>query len=386
MSLALQVEELRRRPWQPRPLDAPIPIDALPTPALLLHGPAFERNLARMSDHLRAAGKGLRPHAKTHKCPRIAAAQLHRGAVGICAAKVSEAVALASAGIDRILLTSPVVDAPRAALLAELAGEIRLDVVVDSPRGLAVLAEAADPHGRLGVLLDVDVAMGRTGLRGLEAQLELAGQLAETPGLEFLGIQHYAGHLMHLPSFEERRRRSLAAWGELQGLLQSLAARGLAATVVTGGGTGSYEIDPSVAALTDLQAGSYIFMDEEYRRIEASDHGSLDDFEVALTVASTVISQPRAGMVTVDAGYKAFASDSVAPVPLEAPDTRYRFAGDEHGVLIPPPGSPPPALGSVQQFVTPHCDPTVNLYDGYWVHDGEQVTEWWPISARGCSW
>jgi len=386
LSLALQVDRLRQRPWQAQALPEPLPIEALPTPALLLHRPAFERNLARMSDHLRSAGKGLRPHTKTHKCPLIARAQLSAGAVGVCAAKVSEAVALAQGGVDRILLTSPVVDAARAALIAELATQVQLDVVVDSPRGLAVLAGAANPAGRLGVLLDVDVEMGRTGLRGLDAQLALAARVADTPGLAFVGVQHYAGHLMHLAAFNERRQRSLAAWAELDALFDGLAARGLEPAVVTGGGTGTYDIDVEVAALTDLQAGSYIFMDEEYSRIEAPDGPTLEHFEVALTVAATVISQPRAGMATVDAGFKAFASDSVDPVPRDVADTRYRFAGDEHGVLIPPQGSQQPLLGSVQQFVTPHCDPTVNLYDGYWVHDGERVSEWWPVSARGCSW
>src|SRR5690606_4905003 len=137
---------------------------------------------------------------------------------------------------------------------------------------------------------------------------------------------------------------------------------------------------------TDLQVGSYLFMDQEYRVIGGRSGSTFDDFEVALVVAATAISQPREGTITVDAGFKAFASDTVRPVPLDLPDTEYRFAGDEHGVLLL--GAPPqePLLGTVQRFVTPHCDPTVNLYDWYWICRDGLATELWPIAARGCSW
>ena len=156
--------------------------------------------------------------------------------------------------------------------------------------------------------------------------------------------------------------------------------------VVTGGGTGTYDIDCDVPLVTDLQVGSYVFMDEEYRRIGSRSGARFDDFEVALTVAATAISQPRDGALTVDAGFKAFASDTVNPEPLDLPGTQYRFAGDEHGVLLLRTPTQEPLLGTVQRFVTPHCDPTVNLYDWYWICRDGLVTELWPIAARGCSW
>jgi D-serine deaminase-like pyridoxal phosphate-dependent protein len=138
--------------------------------------------------------------------------------------------------------------------------------------------------------------------------------------------------------------------------------------------------------VTDLQVGSYVFMDQEYLNIGGRESPVFDDFEVSLTVATTAISQPMETAVTVDGGYKVFASDTVNPEPLDLADSRFRFAGDEHGVLLFPKGTQQPVLGSVQRFVTPHCDPTVNLHENLWIHRGEEVYARWPISARGCSW
>jgi D-serine deaminase-like pyridoxal phosphate-dependent protein len=390
-ALELAVGALRARTWQAVALPEPVPVDELPTPALLLDLDAFERNLRRMSAFLDARGKGFRPHAKTHKCPLIAARQLQAGAVGVCAAKVSEAAVLVNAGIGRVLVTSPVATAEKARLLAELAREAeQLDVVVDADAGLSLLRQAVagqgSEHPGLGILVDVDVAMGRTGTRDRDRICRLAERAAQAPGLRFRGIQHYAGHLMHVAPHAERRERSLALWESVAGIVETLRAAGLPPPIVTGAGTGTYDIDSEVACLTDLQVGSYIFMDQEYRLIGARSGDLFDDFEVALQVATTAISQPLEGMVTVDGGYKAFASDSVEPEPLGLPGARFRFAGDEHGVLILDGGQQEPILGSVQRFITPHCDPTVNLYDYYWICREGRAIEIWPIAARGCSW
>jgi D-serine deaminase-like pyridoxal phosphate-dependent protein len=294
---------------------------------------------------------------------------------------------MVNAGIDRILITSPVVAAEKVRLIAELGAQIeQLDVVVDSRMGFDALAAVADPAAPLGVLVDVDVAMGRTGSRDHDEILRLAEACAATDGLTFRGIQHYAGHLMHVKGHDRRREKSLALWETVATLVRALGDRGLSPPVVTGGGTGTYDIDCEVGCITDLQVGSYIFMDQEYRLIGGRDGEWFDDFEVALQVAATAISQPRDGTITVDGGFKSFASDSVNPEPLSLPDTEYRFAGDEHGVLLLGAPTQEPLLGTVQRFITPHCDPTVNLYDWYWICRDGMVTELWPIAARGCSW
>lgn len=386
------LDELRARPNEPLPLTSAVRIDQLPTPALLLDEPALMRNIAKMAAFLGAHGKGFRPHAKTHKCPEIARRQLAAGAVGICAAKISEAAVLMNAGIDRVLVTSAIASPAKADLAAELARLGSLDLVVDSDLGVRLLGNAITSgsdaaNGQIGVLIDLDEEMGRTGTRSDDVMLALAEQIERAPGLVFRGVQHYAGHLMHLAGFEERRSRSLALWERVAARVERLAAAGFACEVVTGCGTGTFNIDCEVPIVTDLQVGSYVFMDQEYLLIGGRDGDRFDDFEVSLTMAATAISEPVPGKaVTVDGGYKAFASDTVAPEPLDLAGSRYRFAGDEHGVLLLGAGTQQPTLGTVQRFVTPHCDPTVNLHDAYWVHDGETVQARWPITARGCSW
>jgi D-serine deaminase-like pyridoxal phosphate-dependent protein len=380
------LDELTSRPTEPLPLSVPVEINDLPTPALLLDEAALERNIEKMAAFLSSRGKGFRPHAKTHKCPEIARRQLAAGAAGICAAKVSEAAVLINAGIEDVLITSAIVSPTKAAVVADLARRGNVDIVVDSLEGLKVLNDVLEVGDRLGVLIDLDIEMGRTGTRSDEVMLDLAEKISASEHLQFRGVQHYAGHLMHIEGFNARRDRSLGLWDKIAARVQRLEAAGFPCEVVTGCGTGTFNIDSEVEVITDLQVGSYIFMDQEYRLIGGQDSELFDDFEVSLTIATTAISQPMEVAVTVDGGYKAFASDTVNPEPLDLAGSRFRFGGDEHGILIFAKGTQQPIIGSVQRFITPHCDPTVNLHDAYWVMRDDKIHERWPISARGCSW
>ena len=391
-SVATLAALLRERRYDRLPLDEPVPLSQVPTPALLLDRNAFERNLRKMSEHLESKGKGIRPHSKTHKCPLIARAQLDHGAVGVCAAKVSEALVLCHAGIDRVLITSPVTTIDKANLVAELAGAAPdLMIVVDSELGVVQLDAAfaglgADHEGALNVLIDLDPRMGRTGVREPQDVIRLANRIAETERLRLMGVQHYAGHVMHIEGHAARREASLKHWQRASEIVTSLRQNGFEIEVVTGGGTGTYDIDCDVASVTDMQVGSYVFMDQEYLNIGSATSPVYDDFETSLTVLTTAISQPAGGAITVDAGTKGFASETVAPTCMDVAGAKFVFASDEHGIVILGDGSQQPLLGEKLQFVTPHCDPTVNLYDHYWVHQDGVVTELWPVTARGCSW
>jgi D-serine deaminase-like pyridoxal phosphate-dependent protein len=379
---------LRERRYDCLPFDEPVPLSQVPTPALLLDRNAFERNLRKMGEHLRSKGKGFRPHSKTHKCPLIARAQLDQGAVGVCAAKVSEALVLCHAGIDRVLITSPVTTIDKASLVAELAGAAPdLMIVVDSELGVARLEVAlADHEGALKVLIDLDPRMGRTGVREQQDVVRLANRIAESQRLRLMGVQHYAGHVMHIEGHAARREASLKHWQRASEIVAALRQQGFEMEIVTGGGTGTYDIDCDVGCVTDLQVGSYVFMDQEYLNIGSATGPINDDFETSLTVLTTAISQPASGAITVDAGTKGFASETVAPTCMDVAGSKFVFAGDEHGIVVLGEGSQQPLLGEKLQFVTPHCDPTVNLYDHYWVHQDGLVTELWPVTARGCSW
>lgn len=384
---AVVAAELDARPTHPAALTTAVPLADVPTPALLLDEAALMRNVDKMAAFLAGKGKGFRPHAKTHKCPEVARRQLAAGAVGICAAKVSEAYVLVQAGIDKVLITSAVLAPAKARVLAELSRQAQIDVVVDSLAGFETLSQALASDDQIGVLVDLDVELGRTGTRSDEEALMLAERISGHDNMTFRGVQHYAGHLMHVEGFAERRDRSLKLWDTVAERINKLTGAGFACEVVTGCGTGTFNIDCDVEVITDLQVGSYVFMDQEYRLIGSEQGELFDDFEVSLTVATTAISQPMgAKAVTVDGGYKVFASDSVNPEPLDLAGSRFRFFGDEHGVLLLAEGTQQPTLGSLQRFITPHCDPTVNLHDAFWVHNEDEVYSRWPISARGCSW
>ncbi|QAY76190.1 DSD1 family PLP-dependent enzyme [Sphingosinicella sp. BN140058] len=355
----------------------------LPTPALVLDLPALERNVAAMAAWARDKGVALRPHSKTHKSGEIARRQRAAGAVGICCAKLGEAEALAADGIDDILITSPVVPGQAVERLARLARTIpRLAVVVDHPDNVDRIAEAVGDGG-IDVMVDIDPGAHRTGVASASAAVALAGRIAASGGLRYRGVQYYCGTLQHVTAAGDRRTALAERADYLRTILAALAAAGLPAETVTGGGTGSFAIDAELGVLNEFQVGSYIFMDREYRDCEVVG----PTFEQALAIDTRVISVNTPGRVTIDAGLKAMATDAGAPVVLSGTDpaSRYVFMGDEHGMLITPCGGSDPGLGDLVTLVPPHCDPTVNLYDRYVVVKGDAVVAFWPVTARGRS-
>ncbi|MEX1153296.1 DSD1 family PLP-dependent enzyme [Parvibaculum sp.] len=359
----------------------------LATPALVLDLDAFERNVALMAENCKAGGLDLRPHAKTHKSVTVAKAQIAAGALGVCCAKLGEAEAMAAGGIDGILITSPVVTAQGIERLTALNAKIPdLMVVVDNPVNVRALAAAAAEAGHpLKILIDLDVGLHRTGIRPGEDALALAELVDAADKLELKGLQAYAGHLMHIHDFVERREKSLAAMQVLGDMRDTLKAKGLPCDIVSGGGTGTYNIDPEASVLTELQGGSYIFMDKQYNDV-ALGNGASFPFETSLSVQMTVVSANTKNLATTDAGFKSFSTDADPPVLLSgAPEgAGYFFFGDEQGGILLPDGAKL-EIGSTLTAMTPHCDPTVNLYDAYHVVRGDTLVDIWPIEARGRS-
>jgi 3-hydroxy-D-aspartate aldolase len=361
--------------------------DEIPTPALLLDLDRFERNLARMAAHVRAAGKALRPHAKTHRCPEIARRQVAAGALGVACAKLGEAEVMARAGVPGLLITTEVVAPSAVRRLTRLAGEAPdTMVVVDHPDNVRALARAAAEDGvTLNVLVDVHVGARRTGIEPGEPAVALGRLVTEQRALRLRGLQGYAGHCAHVMGWAARREASRAAMEPLMDTRARYEAAGLPVEIVAGGSTGTHDIDVELAGLTELQAGSYCVMDLDYRRIGGRGGESLTEFEMALTVVATVVSV-AADRAMVDAGLKAFSTDKpFPPEAVERPGVSYGFAGDEHGRLAITDASRPPGLGERIEFFPPHCDPTVNLYDRLWVLRGEKVDAVWEIAARGRS-
>ncbi|MCJ2184500.1 DSD1 family PLP-dependent enzyme [Novosphingobium sp. 1949] len=364
-----------------------MPCPPLATPALLLDLDRFERNLARMAAHAHAAGVALRPHAKTHKCAEIARAQIAAGAVGLCCAKLGEAEALADAGLDGLLVTSPQVTPDAfARLIALSARAAGTRAVCDDPRIAKAMGAAAQAaRAELAVLVDLDVGQGRSGCASVEDALALARRIAATPGLRLEGIQAYAGHAMHITGSAARRAELERVARRVAGLRDALTAIGLAPGIVTGGGTGSFGIDAGLGVFTELQVGSYVFMDREYDDIW-TEAGESAPFEPALTLLATVTSANHPSHCTIDAGCKALATDAGLPrVIAGAPaGTRYAFFGDEQGRLIYPEGITRALAPGDRVVLQPaHCDPTVNLHDTLHAVRGGALAASWPITARG---
>jgi D-serine deaminase-like pyridoxal phosphate-dependent protein len=357
---------------------------ALNTPALVVEVDALERNIAAMAAFARRSGLALRPHAKTHKSAEIARRQIAAGAQGVCCAKLGEAEALTDAGIEGILITSPIAGASAIERLVALATRApTLRAAVDHPS----VVEALDRAGvRMTLLVDVDPGLHRTGVADAAAAVDLARRIDAAPVLTYGGVQYYCGSQQHIEGFADRREAIAERTAYLSDVLARLAEAGLNPPVVTGGGTGSHRIDAELGVLTELQVGSYIFMDRQYTDCDLSGEAGAP-FETALFVDSRVISANHPMLSTVDAGLKAFATEAGAPPLVSgAPEgSTYRFMGDEQGAVIPPKGVAPPRLGEVVTFAAPHCDPTVNLYDAYHaVKDGTLVGVW-AIEARGRS-
>lgn len=357
----------------------------LNTPALIIDRDALDRNIRKMADLARAHGVALRPHAKTHKSVDIAKRQIAAGAVGICCAKLGEAEALAAGGIDSILLTSPVVSAPAIARLNALNEQIGdLAVVVDNVANVATLA--ASMSRPLHVLIDIDPGIRRTGVPSSAAAVQVLHAIREQANLHYRGVQMYCGRQQHIARYQERTDAIRDRMQYLQSIIAELAANGGAPEVITGGGTGTHYIDASLGVLNELQVGSYVFMDRQYTDCDLANQSS-SPYEYSLFVDTRVVSANTPGMATIDAGYKAFATDGGAPVVIAGapPGSVYHFMGDEHGSIVDPEMKQTWNIADIVCLAVPHCDPTVNLYDAYHVVVGDTLVDIWPVSARGRS-
>lgn len=361
----------------------------LDTPCLLIDIDSLERNLTTMQESVHRAGKNLRPHAKTHKCSEIARKQIERGAVGVCTAKLAEAEVLAESGIEQILITGPVALPLKAERLLSLLERCpSLMIVLDNRDNVRLLNRECEKKGlRADVLLDIDPGLHRTGVAVTEA-VDVGEMIMELRNLNLMGIQAYAGQVQHVRSYTERRDKSLSCMNKVQEAFRALRKAGMKGRVFTGAGTGTFDIDTAVEDLTDLQVGSYVLMDAEYRGIgSADDDHSFPLFEPALTMLISVVSCNQNGFVTVDAGLKSMYRDGAAPIVLY-PDDRacsYDWFGDEYGKISFSGEIGGLKPGSIFELMVSHCDPTVNQFDYFHVVENERVVEVWPIDLRGKS-
>ncbi|MEY3713381.1 MAG: hypothetical protein RL321_1001 [Pseudomonadota bacterium] len=355
------------------------------TPALILDLDAAEKNFRLLLDTLRTRGLALRVNVKTHKCLALARWQMQLGASGVCCATLGEAVVMLDGGIAGVLIATPMTTPQKIAEVVRVAGKADLLLAVDHPDNVAALSKAASAAGvTIGVLIDVDPGSKRTGVASDDAAIALVKQVAGSPGLRYHGLQCYAGFIQHIENLVERREKNTLVTQRLQGLVERLRSMDLAPEIVSGGGTGTFDLDAMAAVFTESQAGSFMFMDVQYEDVWTKD-GLTPPFEPAMFVQTAVHSASHAGVVTTDAGSKRFATDGgrvIVQTPMPVP-VEYKFHGDEHGKIFFADGQTHLTVGDRVECRLPHCDPTINLYDRIHCVRGDTLVDVWSIDARG---
>jgi D-serine deaminase-like pyridoxal phosphate-dependent protein len=345
------------------------------TPALLLDLDVAGRNCAAMADRFAALPASLRPHNKVHKCPRLSQMEVAAGAVGVACATVWEAEAMADAGIEDILIANQVVHPDKVRLLASIAVDHRITLAVDDVGNVGALDAAAAAVGaHLEVLLEIDVGMGRAGVRSLDDAVRVADAIAGASNLELRGLQGYEGHCMVEVDLGAREQKARTANEKLIDAADHLAGRGHECRVLSAGGTGTYAITGANPRIDEVQAGSYLLMDVFHERLVPG------QFESALTVLATVVSR-QGGTVVLDAGRKSVSADYLMPRLSVDVGGTVRSVNEEHCV-VDFEGAPPLHVGDTAELVPSYAPTAVNLHDAFHVVQSGQVTDIWPISAR----
>jgi len=343
------------------------------TPALLLDLPAARRNIEKMANRLKTMPGKLRPHVKVHKSPDLARMQVDAGAIGLSTATVWEAIVLVRSGLDSIFIVNTIAGREKLAALAAIARDAQVMVAIDDAQNAADIAAAARAaNSRVGLLIEIDTGMDRAGVDTPEQAVELARGIAGLEGVDLLGVTGYEGHCSLTPERDLRGQRQRVAMDLLVDSADKIRAAGLPCSIVSAGGTATWDWTAQTPGVTEIQAGSYAVMDNF--------HGPMaEEFEHALTVLTTVISRPP-DRVIVDAGNKSLGAAALSTI--RGHGLAVLRMDEEHGVFIADPGYPL-HIGDVVELIPGYAPGTVNWYDAYHVVDGERVVDVWPVIPRG---
>jgi len=359
----------------------------LDSPALLLDLDKLDYNLKAVSVPLAGTSVGVRPHVKTHKCPAIAKMQLDAGAVGVCAAKLSESEIMLENGISNVLMTGVNVTKPKIMKAMELRKKYPGFIqAVDNPQNAQDLQDAAKSAGIIAdVVVDIDV-IRRSGVPTGKPALELAQLVDRLPNLRFRGILAYDGGVQHVKGFQARKDRALKTFEPVVESYERMKSSGLNMEIFSGGGTGTYDMMHGIPGFTDVQVGSYIFMDCQYLEIGgAKNEERFDDFEAALTVLTTIVNANYPNLLVTDSGSKSFSLNKPTGWVIGEPDFVYNAGSDEYGTISYEKASKTYRVGDKLEVIVPHCDPVVNLYDFMYGIRNDKVESILPILARGKS-
>ena len=358
----------------------------LDTPALLIDLDKMEANIQTMADYFTTVNAMLRPHVKTHKTPIISHKQIAAGAIGVTCAKLGEAEAVIHAGVRDVLIANQVVGSHKIARLINLARHSEIMVAVDNPQNVRDISAAAAAKGvTVRMLVEVNVGMNRCGVESGKPALELAKQIRQSPNLKFEGLMGYEGHTVAKPDLKEREANVREAMQHLIDAKHYLEKHGVEVSIMSGGGTGTFNITGSIPEMTEVQAGSYVFMDSTYRNVE----GVGEQFDCSLSVLATGVSRPAPDRVIVDTGLKVLAKEFGIPQPIGITGVEMTGLSEEHGTLKfvgqVSDTDVPLTPGDKIEILPTHCCTTVNLHDRYYGIRNGIVESVWDIAARGKS-
>jgi D-serine deaminase-like pyridoxal phosphate-dependent protein len=360
----------------------------LDTPALCVDLDKLEQNIATMRSRVAAAKIASRPHAKTHKCPAIAKLQLAGGSIGICTAKVSEAEVFSANGIGPILMTTANVTPVKIRRAMQIRRKNPHFIqAVDNPQNARDLSDAAK-EARIVADVVIDVAVGRrTGVPPGEQALAFAQLVDKLPNLKLRGVGSYDGGAQHIKGFAKRQEESLKRYEPSVQTVEAMKRAGLNTEIFSGGGTGTYNIMHKASPdFTDVQVGSYVFMDVQYIEIGSERNEEVfEDFAPSLTVLTTVVNNYFPNSLTTDAGTKALTLNRPNPYVIGEKGFTYTAGSDEFGAIRYETAGREYKVGDKLELIVSHCDPVVNEYDQIYAIRKERVEAVWPVAARGCS-
>ena len=349
------------------------PVNELPTPSIIADITAIDANLAKMDGFFAGSGIKLRPHFKSHKCVTLARRQMSlSNTVGITCAKLSEAEQLVIGGVHNVLIANQVIGRDKTTRIAEMNRKAAVHVAVDSKLGIEQLSAAAQKTGvTIGVFIEIDIGMNRGGIQPGKPVLDLAEIISRTPGIRLDGIQSYEGHIVTLEDYDERKRRveqDLKPVIETKKLLEQKGFQ----TIISSGGTGTYDITGNIEGIDELQCGTYVLMDSSYKKIRP-------EFENARYVLATIISDQKESK-TVDVGLKGVGAEYGTPEVIAYPEAKSLGFAEEHLVFEKLDAS----IGDKIRLIPPHGCTTNNLYAKMWITRNDIIEDVWAIEGRGC--
>jgi len=358
--------------------------DLLPTPCMVVDLDMFKANVKHMADTAKANGINVRPHVKVHKSVDVAKHQVAHGAVGLTVATIAEAELFSGAGIKGVLWTKQPVginNTQRAVLLSKK--DPTFMFVVDDAQVVDWVEDAAAAHNtKVKIVVSVFAGMARQGIEGGKPALELAQKVSSSKRMTFEGFMAYSGRAAHTKGFDERKKFSMEVLGGVRESRDLAKKSGLPVNIMSGGSTGTYNIDHETG-LTELESGTYVFMDTEYFIVGGQDGDTkrYNDWNAALTVLTTVDSQHHPNIITTDYGNKVLVkkTDEVKGMPW----LELGSGGAEYGYAKWKDGEKAPKLGDRLDVYCTNLDQSTNAFDRYYIAQGDKIVDVWPIMGRG---